>query len=139
MLAFNRTSGNSSWPAVVYNGTNGIQGNINVGAAINSPVVVEDTGGPGTALAHWKESVYGNELMTGYINLGDNSLSRLMDWLGDLHYKVDDSRADLNYHVPIIPLINGRRTRRLYSQRKIKLHGLAPRISLIRVTIEKKN
>jgi hypothetical protein len=38
---------------------------------------VEDQGGSGTALSHWKESILGNELMTGYINLGKNPLSRI--------------------------------------------------------------
>ncbi|WP_116107631.1 leishmanolysin-related zinc metalloendopeptidase [Lewinella sp. IMCC34191] len=38
---------------------------------------VEDTGGPGTALGHWRESVLGNELMTGFLNLGENPLSHI--------------------------------------------------------------
>ncbi|GAA0878664.1 hypothetical protein GCM10009119_16320 [Algoriphagus jejuensis] len=38
---------------------------------------IEDQGGPGTALSHWKESILDNELMTGYINLGINPLSRI--------------------------------------------------------------
>ncbi len=38
---------------------------------------VENMGGPGTALGHWRESVLGNELMTGFINLGENPLSRI--------------------------------------------------------------
>jgi hypothetical protein len=39
------------------------------------PIPVENTGGPGTANAHWRESVFVNELMTGFINLGRNPLS----------------------------------------------------------------
>jgi len=38
---------------------------------------IEDLGGSGTALSHWKESILDNELMTGYINLGTNPLSRI--------------------------------------------------------------
>jgi hypothetical protein len=38
---------------------------------------IEDLGGSGTALSHWKESILGNELMTGYIDLGKNPLSRI--------------------------------------------------------------
>ena len=38
---------------------------------------IENSGGPGTALGHWRESVLRNELMTGYLNLGDNPLSRI--------------------------------------------------------------
>ncbi|MGB3800102.1 MAG: leishmanolysin-related zinc metalloendopeptidase [Lewinella sp.] len=38
---------------------------------------VEDMGGPGTALGHWRESVLRNELMTGFLNLGENPLSHI--------------------------------------------------------------
>jgi len=38
---------------------------------------IENTGGPGTAYGHWRESILRNELMTGYINLGENPLSRI--------------------------------------------------------------
>lgn len=40
-------------------------------------VPVENTGGPGTANSHWRESVFTNELMTGYLNGGvSNPLAR---------------------------------------------------------------
>ena len=38
---------------------------------------VENQGGAGTAGGHWRESLLRNELMTGYINLGANPLSRI--------------------------------------------------------------
>ena len=38
---------------------------------------IENMGGPGTALGHWRESILRNELMTGFINLGENPLSRI--------------------------------------------------------------
>ncbi|WP_420460008.1 leishmanolysin-related zinc metalloendopeptidase [Neolewinella sp.] len=38
---------------------------------------VENMFGPGTRLSHWRESVLRNELMTGFLNLGDNPLSRI--------------------------------------------------------------
>ncbi|MDT0689963.1 leishmanolysin-related zinc metalloendopeptidase [Salegentibacter sp. F188] len=38
---------------------------------------IENIGGPGTAGGHWRESLLGNELMTGFINLGENPLSRI--------------------------------------------------------------
>ncbi len=38
---------------------------------------IENIGGPGTALGHWRESVLSNELMTGFLNLGENPLSRI--------------------------------------------------------------
>lgn len=38
---------------------------------------IENSGGPGTAGGHWRESILRNELMTGYLNLGENPLSRI--------------------------------------------------------------
>jgi hypothetical protein len=38
---------------------------------------VENMGGPGTQDGHWRESVLRNELMTGFLNLGVNPLSRI--------------------------------------------------------------
>lgn len=40
------------------------------------PVPLENTGGPGTQNVHWRESVFGNELMTGFVGL-NNPISRL--------------------------------------------------------------
>lgn len=63
-------------------------------------VPVEATGGPGTADSHWRESVFGNELMTGFINAGSNPLSRLtIASLADLGYLVDLGAADA-YSLP---------------------------------------
>ncbi|MEM7061677.1 MAG: leishmanolysin-related zinc metalloendopeptidase [Cyanobacteria bacterium P01_B01_bin.77] len=58
-------------------------------------VPVEADGGPGTALSHWRESVMGNEAMTGFNDKGVNPLSRItVASLGDLGYDVDISAAD---------------------------------------------
>lgn len=38
---------------------------------------IENIGGPGTAGGHWRESLLRNELMTGYLNLGENPISRI--------------------------------------------------------------
>jgi hypothetical protein len=58
-------------------------------------VPVESGGGEGTAYAHWRETVFGNELMTGYLDLGPNPLSALsIASLADIGYQVDVSRAD---------------------------------------------
>ena len=61
-----------------------------------SAVPVEASGGSGTALAHWRESILGNELMTGWYNSGQsNPLSRLtVASLADLGYQVNMSAAD---------------------------------------------
>ncbi|MEM9216665.1 MAG: leishmanolysin-related zinc metalloendopeptidase [Cyanobacteria bacterium P01_F01_bin.150] len=61
-----------------------------------SSVPVEAEGGPGTALSHWRESVFDNELMTGYLNVGINPLSRItVASLADLGYTVDMAAADV--------------------------------------------
>ena len=58
-------------------------------------VPVEDTGGPGTRLLHWRESVFGNELMTGFVDPGSNPLSVVtIASLEDMGYLVDRSVAE---------------------------------------------
>lgn len=56
-----------------YVGQQGINGSGLVG--VNGNVLVENNNGPGTADAHWEESVYRNELMTGFLNQGNNPAS----------------------------------------------------------------
>ncbi|HQR09287.1 MAG TPA: leishmanolysin-related zinc metalloendopeptidase [Gemmatales bacterium] len=70
-------------------------------------VPVENTGGSGTRDAHWRESTFGNELMTGWLNNGVNPLSRVtIASLADLGYQVDISKAD-NYTGPGGSLLGG--------------------------------
>lgn len=58
-------------------------------------VPVENTGGAGTADAHWRESVFGSELMTGFVDAGVNPLSRVtVASMGDLGYSVNLADAD---------------------------------------------
>jgi hypothetical protein len=58
-------------------------------------VPVENTGGAGTRDGHWRESVFANELMTGFYNAGANPLSAVSAAaLRDLGYVVDDSRTE---------------------------------------------
>ncbi|HEX8201047.1 MAG TPA: leishmanolysin-related zinc metalloendopeptidase, partial [Isosphaeraceae bacterium] len=60
-----------------------------------SSVPVENTGGSGTRDSHWRESVFVNELMTGYLNSGVNPLSRItVASLADLGYTVNLNAAD---------------------------------------------
>jgi len=66
------------------------------------PVPIEDQGDPGdgTNCSHWRESVMGSELMTGFINLGDNPLSAVTtESLGDQGYIVDGTLSD-SYVLP---------------------------------------
>ncbi|MGI9039767.1 MAG: Ig-like domain-containing protein [Gemmatimonadales bacterium] len=58
-------------------------------------VPVESGGGEGTADSHWRESVFGNELMTGFVDPGVNPLSRVtISALGDQGYTVNSSAAE---------------------------------------------
>ena len=64
------------------------------------PVPVENTGGPGTADSHWRESVFRNELMTGFVSTAGSPLSRMtVASLADLGYTVDLDAAD-PYELP---------------------------------------
>jgi len=59
-------------------------------------VPVEAGGGSGTALAHWRESTFGTELMTGWYNSGrTNAISRMtVASMADLGYEVNMGAAD---------------------------------------------
>lgn len=58
-------------------------------------VPVEAGGGAGTAYAHWRESVFDRELMTGWLDPSPNPLSRVsVASLADLGYQVDLAAAD---------------------------------------------
>jgi len=57
-------------------------------------VPVEDTGGSGTRDAHWRESVFDKEIMTGWIDPGSNPLSLVtIQSLADMGYDVDTGEA----------------------------------------------
>lgn len=63
-------------------------------------IPVANTGGPGTRDGHWRESVFGNELMTGFINFGENPLSRLtIGAFEDMGYEVNYDVAN-DYSLP---------------------------------------
>lgn len=58
-------------------------------------VPVENTGGEGTRLSHWREAVMANELMTGFVSAGNNPLSAItIGSLEDIGYTVDYTAAD---------------------------------------------
>lgn len=67
-----------------------------LGGSYPGGVPVENTGGAGTRDAHWRESILGTELMTGWVNYGQtNPLSRIsIAALGDLGYTVNLNAAD---------------------------------------------
>jgi hypothetical protein len=57
------------------------------------PIVpLENVGGAGTVNSHWRETVFTNELMTGFINSGHNPLSPLsITAFRDMGYVVNDA------------------------------------------------
>jgi len=58
-------------------------------------VPVENTGGAGTKNSHWRETIFKNELMTGFVNSAPNPMSRVtVASLKDLGYKVDLTKAE---------------------------------------------
>lgn len=83
---------------VAYIGAGGIAGCKALGAlnTCSSSVPVEGTqGGDGTINSHWRETTFGNELMTGFLNRGTNPLSVMsIRSLEDLGYVTNPAAAD---------------------------------------------
>lgn len=60
-----------------------------------TPVPVENNGGPGTRNSHWRDTVFKNELMTGFVNASPNPMSRVtVASLKDLGYVVDLTKSE---------------------------------------------
>ena len=96
---------NSGAPGAAYTGAAGIAGCRAVGgtSTCTSSVPVEDcvgippanNCGDGQREAHWKETTFGSELMTPYLNNFTNSLSVMsIRSLEDLNYTVNPAAAD---------------------------------------------
>jgi hypothetical protein len=65
------------------------------GYVAGAKVPVEDCCGPGTQDAHWRELVFVNELMTGFLDAGANPLSVTSTAsMGDLGYVVNYAASD---------------------------------------------
>lgn len=65
------------------------------GTGALKPVPVENTGGQGTRDSHWRETIFRNELMSGFVAAAGNPLSRLsVGSLEDLGYAVDMNAAE---------------------------------------------
>ena len=68
-------------------------------------VPVENTGGPGTRNSHWRETVFRNELMSGFIAAPNNPVSKMtVASLKDLGYVVNMSAAEA-YALPNLQAI----------------------------------
>jgi hypothetical protein len=92
---------------IKYFGTNGNAGHVQIGGTGQADI--EDTGGPGTSRGHWKETVYRNELMTGFISGTTQPMSILtVRSLQDLGYTVDVAQAEA-----FVKPVSGRRLRGL--------------------------
>jgi len=69
------------------------------------PIPVENSGGAGTRDSHWRESVFRNELMSGFVAAAGNPLSLMtVASLQDLGYEVDLSKAE-PYQLPNLQLL----------------------------------
>jgi hypothetical protein len=97
-------------------------------------IPVANTGGPGTALGHWRESVFQAELMTGYAEKGgvDMPVSRMtVAALQDLGWSVNYDKAD-DYRLPdaatgAVTGLEAEKERYVYcksiSPKKVKVEG----------------
>lgn len=88
-----------------YNGPAGVAAWHELGGTGRVPL--ENGGGSGTAIGHWRESTFDNELMTGYSDPNE-ALSRLtVAALADQGYGVDLDAAD-PYRLPTPPVAAAR-------------------------------
>ncbi len=113
-----------------FNGVNGVFrfGLAGGGSYPGTPVPVENQGGPGTADGHWRETIMGRELMTGYVSLTANPLSTItVGSLADMRYTVSYANADPYVVSPVnlrmVPEIEG-----------IWIRELAPSVTVRRVS-----
>ncbi len=66
----------------------------------SEPVPIANTGGAGTREGHWRELIFGDELLTGFLSGQERPLSRLsVASFADLGYEVDLAAAD-SYELP---------------------------------------
>lgn len=66
-----------------------------LGSNIPVPVPVENTGGTGVRYGHWRESDFGNELMSSYLGVDLNPISRVtIAAMEDIGYSVSYEIAD---------------------------------------------
>ena len=78
----------------VFNGTRAVFAYNTLFRRSESGVPLEVNGGSGTADTHWSESVFGNELMTGFLNSGPNTISTVtIASLEDMGYGVSYAPA----------------------------------------------
>ncbi|HVT38700.1 MAG TPA: leishmanolysin-related zinc metalloendopeptidase [Gemmatimonadaceae bacterium] len=96
---------NSGTPQTAYTGAQGIQGCLQSGGGpgVCTPAIpLENMGGPGTRDSHWRKSIFGSELMTGFISPPGTPMPLSVMTIGslaDLGYETNPGAAD-PYRVP---------------------------------------
>ncbi|HEV2816126.1 MAG TPA: leishmanolysin-related zinc metalloendopeptidase [Allosphingosinicella sp.] len=79
----------------LFTGQNALDEFIAMGGS-GSGIPVEQDGGSGTAGSHWDEETFHNELMTGYINNGENYFTAMSEaQFADLGYVINPNYAAL--------------------------------------------
>ena len=84
-------------PSVAFTGSGAILGCILTGGTTScqTSVPVESVGGAGTANSHWRETTFGPELMTGFVNAPPMPLSIItVRSIADIGYGVNQAAAD---------------------------------------------
>jgi hypothetical protein len=80
----------------VYTGAQAVSEYFAMGGT-GSGIPIEQDGGSGTAGSHWDEETFGNELMTGYINEGENYFTAMSAAsFADLGYVIKSDYASLS-------------------------------------------
>lgn len=80
-----------------YTGSNGVTGCQSTGGTVacSATVPLENQGGSGTVDAHWRETTFNTELMTGFLDAGFNPISLMtIGALEDLGLVVNEAAAD---------------------------------------------
>jgi hypothetical protein len=91
-----------------YTGRGGVAAHQELGGVRYVPL--ENEGGLGTVIGHWRESTFGDELMTGFLGGQPARMSRMtIAALSDLGYGVDLSQAD-PYDLPMLSAAAARAT-----------------------------
>ena len=105
------------------------------GGAATRAVPLANAGGPGTRNSHWREDVFGNELMTGLLDAAPNPLSRLtIAAFEDMGYAVDYASADAFELPSVLALAQLGAGRELHGARGIMLmppHTVLPESALV--------
>jgi hypothetical protein len=103
----------------------------------SAKVPVEDSGGEGTADAHWRESVFGDELMTGFVDPGFDPLSRVsVASMADLGYTVNLQGADDYSLSPALrATARGPRIHLQNDRLRLPLHVVDQRGQVVRVVV----